>query len=102
MVEKSQVLNVRNTGKKPAHLRFKEVLKSDGSFCVCQPWLTIKPDKAIIQTGKDEDVMISLFLVLPHLHAYIQLCTSLPSLETDHTLLSHTRKLSRIGPNTNS
>ena len=52
MVEKSQVLSVRNTGRRPVQLRFKEVAQEDGSMRMCKPWLSIKPDKAIILTGE--------------------------------------------------
>ena len=59
MDEKSQVLSVRNTGRRPVQLRFKEVAQEDGSMRMCKPWLSIKPDKAIILTG---EVIIYLFI----------------------------------------
>lgn len=52
MDEKSQVLSVHNTGRRPVQLRFKEVAQEDGSMRMCKPWLSIKPDKAIILTGE--------------------------------------------------
>ena len=64
MVEKSQVLSVRNTGRRPVQLRFKEVAQEDGSMRMCKPWLSIKPDKAIILTGE-------VIILVYNMHMYI-------------------------------
>ena len=60
MVERTQVLKVRNIGHRPVQLGFKPT--PDKQDRICKPWLTIRPDKALILTGKIHTyVQYSLF-----------------------------------------
>uniref|UniRef100_A0A1X7T2Z3 OCRL-1/2 ASH domain-containing protein n=2 Tax=Amphimedon queenslandica TaxID=400682 RepID=A0A1X7T2Z3_AMPQE len=50
MVERTQVLKVRNIGHRPVQLGFKPT--PDKQDRISKPWLSIRPDKALILTCK--------------------------------------------------
>ncbi|XP_019861575.1 PREDICTED: type II inositol 1,4,5-trisphosphate 5-phosphatase-like [Amphimedon queenslandica] len=68
MVERTQVLKVRNIGHRPVQLGFKPT--PDKQDRISKPWLSIRPDKALILTSEEVSINLTVNIDSDHVTSF--------------------------------